>query len=416
MDARTAPGERPVARCDEMGIYPFSESLDFLERTYLSPSHRHSVDALTGWMIAAGMSVRLDPLGNLIGRYEGAAPGAKALMIGSHIDSVRNGGRYDGALGVTIGIELVEALAATSRRLPFAIEVIAFGDEEGSRFPKAMLCSHGLVSAVTPDDLDITDKDGVSVRQALLDFGLDPARAGEAVRSADEVLAYIEPHIEQGPVLEAEGLPIGVVTGIAAQLRLKASFRGQAGHAGTSPMNLRRDAIAAAADAILIVEAVCRAGPQDLRGTVGRVQSSTAAYNVISGDVEIGIDLRAATRAVRDAAANEIRRRLAAAAAARGIELAVEVIHDLPECLCDPGLIALMDQSVDAVGVRPLQLLSGAGHDAMSLNALAPVALLFIRCEGGISHNPTERVSPSDVGIAVRALVEFAERLGRQGE
>ena len=405
--------ERPVARCDEMGAFPFSDSPDFLDRTYLSDAHRHAIEALKGWMVDAGMKVRLDALGNLVGRYEGTTPNAKALLIGSHIDAVKNGGRYDGPLGVTVGIECVQALSARSRRLPFAIEVIAFGDEEGSRFPKAMLCSTGLVRPASAADLALADKDGVSVAQALALFGLDPAATADAVRSPADILAYIEPHIEQGPVLETEDLPIGVVTGIAAQLRLKVRIRGQAGHAGTSPMNLRRDAVTAAAEAALIVEAVCRAGPQDLRGTVGRFQSTTSAYNVISGEVEIGVDLRAATSAVRDAAAAEIRRRLQDAAAARGVEMAIEVIQDLQGCLCDPGLIDQMSRAVEAVGVRPLQLLSGAAHDAMSLQDLAPVAMLFIRCEGGVSHNPAERVRPADVGIAVQALLAFIEQLGR---
>jgi allantoate deiminase len=407
-------GETPVARCDHIGRYPFSENSEFLERTYLSPSHRQSVDALKTWMVAAGMSVRLDALGNLIGRYEGATPNAKALLIGSHIDSVRNGGRYDGALGVMVGIEIVQGLAAHSRRLPFAVEVIAFGDEEGSRFPKSMLCSRGIVSPIDPDDLKLCDKNGVSVAQALEAFGLDPAKVGDAVRSPGDVMAYIEPHIEQGPVLEDEGLPIGVVTGIAAQLRLTARFVGQAGHAGTSPMALRRDAIAAAAEAILIIEQVCRAGPPDLRGTVGRFQSGGGAFNVIAGQVEIGIDLRAATRAVRNAAADEIQLRMHEAAAARGLQLVIQEVQDLPECPCDTGLMALLTEAVAEIGVRPLQLLSGAGHDAMSLEALAPVAMLFIRCGGGVSHNPAEQVSPADVGAAVQALISFAEKLARQ--
>ena len=413
MASHIDPGERPVARCDEMGVSPFSDSADFLDRTYLSAAHRNAAEALKGWMTGAGMSVRLDALGNLVGRYEGTSPNAKALLIGSHIDAVRNGGRYDGALGVTIGIECVQTLSAQSRRLPFAIEVIAFGDEEGSRFPKAMLCSTGLFRAVSGEDLVLADKDGVSVGQALERFGLDPAAVAGAVRSPDEVLAYIEPHIEQGPVLETHDLPIGVVTGIAAQLRLKVSFRGQAGHAGTSPMDLRHDAVTAAAEAALIVEAVCRAGPQDLRGTVGRFQSTTSAYNVISGEVEIGVDLRAATRVTRDAAAAEVRRRLREAACARGVDLAIEVIQDLPECLCDPGLIERLSRAVETVGVSPLQLMSGAAHDAMSLQGLAPVAMLFVRCEAGVSHNPSERVRPADVGIAVQALTAFIDQLGR---
>ncbi len=212
-------------------------------------------------------------------------------------------------------------------------------------------------------------------------------------------------------MLEAEDLPIGVVTGIAAQLRLKAIFRGVAGHAGTSPMNLRRDAVAAAAAGVLAVERLCKAGPPDLRGTVGRFRTGTAAYNVIAGEAEIGIDLRAATNAVRDAAAETIKAELYAIAAERGLSLEFSVVQDLSACPCDPRLTALMGEAVEAVGVRPFQLLSGAGHDALTVSPLAPVSMLFIRCEAGISHNAAEMVNSTDVDLAARALVEFVERL-----
>ena len=404
-------GERPVARCDLLGAAPFSDDETGLSRFYLTPSHRHALDSLASWTVEAGMTVRLDPLGNLIGRYEGLEPGAQALLIGSHIDTVRNAGRYDGTLGVMIGVECVAAFARAGRRLPFAIEVIAFGDEEGSRFPASMLCSRGLVEPANLAVLDLADEAGITLRQALADFDLDPKRIGEAARDPAKVLAYVEAHIEQGPVLEAAGLPIGVVTGIAAQLRLKARFVGEAGHAGTSPMGLRRDAVAGAAEAVLAVEAICRAGPEDLRGTVGRVLPSTQAYNVIVGEAEVGVDLRAATGAVRDAAAKAIRARFEEVAAARGLALQFEVVQDLPASPCDPRLVALMDEAVADVGVRPFQLVSGAGHDAMTMAVLAPSAMLFIRCERGVSHNAAERVASADVDLAVRALIAFIDRL-----
>ena len=357
------------------------------------------------------MSARLDPLGNLIGRYEGLDPDAPALLIGSHIDTVRNGGRYDGALGVMIGVECAAAFARVGRRLPFAIEVIAFGDEEGSRFPASMLCSRGVVEPADPAALDLADAAGITLRQALADFDLDPKRIGEAARDPAQVLAYVEAHIEQGPVLEAQGLPVGVVTGIAAQLRLKARFMGEAGHAGTSPMGLRRDAVAGAAEAIVAVEAICRAGPEDLRGTVGRILPSTQAYNVIVGEAEIGVDVRAASGAVRDAAAKAIRARFEEIAATRGLELTFEVVQDLPASPCDPRLVAMMDEAVADVGVRPFRLLSGAGHDAMTMARLTPAAMLFIRCERGVSHNAAERVESADVDLATRALIAFIDRL-----
>jgi allantoate deiminase len=412
MDALTPDlGERPIARCNVLGAIPFSEDHDFLNRPYLTESHRKTLDLIRMWMIAAGMSVRLDPLGNLIGRYEGSQANAPALLIGSHIDTVRDGGRYDGALGVMLGIECVEQLGREGRRLPFAVEVIAFGDEEGSRFPASMLCSRGVAQPLGPEVLDLEDAEGVSLRQALMDFGLDPTEIAKAARRPGEVLAYVEAHIEQGPVLEAMDLAVGAVTGIAAQLRLKARFIGEAGHAGTSPMGLRKDAIAAAAEAVLAIEQICSAGEPDLRGTVGRLLPKTSAYNVIAGEVEIGIDLRAASRAVRDAAAEDIQARLMAICDARGVDLEFSIVQDLQDTPCDPHLVSLMSGAIEAVGVRPFTLVSGAGHDGMAIQTLCPVAMLFVRCERGVSHNADEAVAPGDVAVAVRALVEFVERL-----
>jgi allantoate deiminase len=409
-------GERPVARCNVLGAVPFSEDHDFLNRPYLTESHRKTLEMVRMWMTAAGMSVRLDPLGNLIGRYEGSQPNAPVLLIGSHIDTVRDGGKYDGALGVMLGIEAVEQLNRAGRRLPFPIEVIAFGDEEGSRFPASMVCSRGIAGPIDKAVLDLEDAEGVSMRQALMDFGLDPTDIGRAARRPGEVLAYVEAHIEQGPVLEAKELAIGVVTGIAAQLRLKARFIGVAGHAGTSPMGLRSDAIAAAAAATLAVEEICNSGPPDLRGTVGRFLPKTAAFNVIAGDVEMGIDVRAATREDRDAAAAQIQEKLMQICDARGVDLEFSIVQDLADTPCDPRLIRVMGEAVEAVGVPSFQMLSGAGHDAMALKGLCPVAMLFIRCERGISHNSEEAVAASDVGLAVCALVEFVERLALEND
>ncbi|MEO6339493.1 MAG: allantoate amidohydrolase [Caulobacteraceae bacterium] len=406
-------GQRAIDRCDFLGSVPYSEDTDRLNRPYLTESHRNALVQLETWMGAARMSVRVDPMGNLVGRYEGTRPNAPALLIGSHIDSVRDGGRYDGPLGVMMGIECVEAFADRGKRLPFAIEVIAFGDEEGSRFPVSMLCSRALAHGFDESALTMTDEDGLTLQQALYDFGLDPEKAANARRRPGEVFAYLEAHIEQGPVLEAENLPIGVVTGIAAQLRIKARFEGMAGHAGTTPMHLRRDALAAAAAAVLAVEDICGSGPPDLRGTVGRFLPTTTAFNVIAGGTEIGIDIRAGSRDVRDAAAREVKARLETIAAARKLVLTFTVVQDLSGCPCDPQLSKLLDEAVASVGVKPYHLLSGAGHDGMALCDMAPVVMLFLRCEGGISHNAAERVAAPDVEIGTRALIDFVERLGR---
>ncbi len=374
-------------------------------------AHARTLDVVSGWMEHAGMAVHLDPIGNLLGRYEGAEPGAPALLIGSHIDSVHDAGRYDGPLGVMLGIETVQALHNAGRRLPFAVEVIGFGDEEGSRFPQSMLCSRALVQGVDPAALDLTDSRGVTLAQALEDFGLDSKRASTAKRAPGEVFAYLEAHIEQGPVLEAEELPLGVVTAIAAQLRIKATYRGVAGHAGTTPMRLRKDSLAAAAEAVLAVERICREAGGDMVGTVGRILPSTGAFNVIVGATEIGIDLRAGDRAFRNATAETVKAALAKIAADRGLEVEVVQMQDLAGCPCDPKLSGLLAEAVATTGQGDFRMLSGAGHDAMVLGPLCPVSMLFIRCAEGISHNSAESVDPGDCGAAVAAMSAFVDKL-----
>lgn len=359
------------------------------------------------------MAVRQDALGNLIGRYEGLAPDAAALLLGSHIDSVRKAGRYDGPLGVMLGIEAVAALHAAGRRLPCAVEVIAFGDEEGSRFPESMLCSRGIAAPLDPALLQLADRDGISVAAALQGAGFDPAAVASAARAPGSVLAYVEAHIEQGPVLQAEDLPTGIVTAIAGQLRLRAVFTGRAGHAGTTPMTLRQDALAAAAEAVLAVERICGAGPVDLVGTVGRILPGSAAYNVIVGSTEIGIDIRAATAPVRDAAAEAVRAALHAIAAARGLGMELLPVQDLPPTPCDGHLQALLADASAAEGIRPLHLVSGAGHDGMAIAPLCPVAMLFVRCKDGISHHPDEHASAADADAALRILIHFIDRFAQ---
>ncbi|TQU16718.1 Zn-dependent hydrolase, partial [Xanthomonas perforans] len=277
----TAPGgARAVARCDALGVAPYSDSDTGLFRGWLGPAHRATVEQVGTWMRAAGMQVRIDPLGTLVGRYAGTRPDTPALLIGSHLDSVRDAGRYDGPLGILLGIECVAALHAQGRRLPFAIEVIAFGDEEGSRFPASMFCSRAVAGTLDPARLAVTDAAGVTVASALAAWNLDIAHVQHAARAPGSVLAYLETHIEQGPVLEAEGLPLGIVSAIAAQRRFALRFEGRAGHAGTTSMALRRDALSAAAEALLAIERIARVGSSDLVATVGTLQMAPGATNV----------------------------------------------------------------------------------------------------------------------------------------
>lgn len=396
-----------MARCDALKLPPFSDSAEGLTRTYLSPAYHAAQDKLAEWMAEAGMSVRRDAAMNLIGRFEAHAPDAPALVIGSHLDSVRNAGAYDGPLGILLGIEAVAALSSSGMRMPFAVEVYAFGDEEGSRFPAAMLTSRAVAGTLDPAALDLRDRDGVALAD-LVDLEAYPS----AARAADAVIAYLEAHIEQGPVLEAEGLALGTVTGIAAQLRFEIEVGGMAGHAGTTAMGLRRDAVAGMAEMVLAAETVARAGPADLVATVGVVQVPSGAPNVIAGRSAFTLDVRAATTATRDTAAEEILRRFRDVANARDLGLAVRKRHDLPPSPCDPALMDLLDAATTAAGYKPFRLVSGAGHDAMIMAALCPTAMLFLRCRGGVSHNPAEHVEPADADAALAVMSGFIARLG----
>lgn len=399
-------GAIAVSRCDLFKQPPYSEATGALTRRFLTPAHKAALETLTGWMRAAGMEVRLDAAGTLIGRYEGT--GAATVLIGSHIDSVRDAGAYDGALGVMLGLGVVEELARQGKRLPFAIEILAFGDEEGSRFHASMTGSRYRAGTLTGDPTTLQDEDGISMGEAMRGFGLDP----EALRQPPprgNVRLYLEAHIEQGPVLQAENLPLGIVTGIAAQTRLAVTLIGMANHAGTTPMGLRRDALAAAAEAVLLVERI--ATREGIVGTVGALSVAPGVGNVIPGLVSFSVDLRAPLAGPRDAAEQEFRDGLAALCARRGIGQEVKTVQQLAPCLCDETAQRLLAGAIMAQGGRAFSLASGAGHDAMSMAALCPVAMLFIRCRDGVSHNPAEHVTPEDVDAAAKVMLGFLERL-----
>lgn len=409
-DSVTGAGARAVARCRLLAQPPFSDMVGGLYRGFLTPAHGAACGTLAEWMGDAGMAVRTDPAGNLVGRYEGLVDGP-ALMIGSHIDSVRDAGAFDGPLGVMLGIECVQVLHDQGLRLPFPIEVIAFGDEEGSRFPASMLTSRAVAGTLDTGDLMIADAQGVTLATALADAGLDIARFATAARAPGSVLAYLEAHIEQGPVLESEGLALGVVSAIAGQRRLAVRFAGTAGHAGTNSMSLRRDALTAAAEAVLAVETIAGEGPPDLVATVGRLDVSPGATNVVPGRVDLTVDVRAGDDATRDTAEARIRSALTAIAQRRAIGLTISETQNLPANPCDPVLVDLLAVALAANGQEPRRLVSGAGHDAMVMAALAPTAMLFIRCAGGISHNPAEDVIVEDVDKALLAMLTFIEGL-----
>ena len=402
-----ASGFRAMARCDVLGGGRFSDSPDFLFRPYLGPAHLAAIEQVGTWMAEAGMTTRIDAVGNLIGRW---GQGPRTLIIGSHIDSVRDAGRYDGPLGVMLGIECVEALRNGS--LPFAIEIYAFGDEEGSRFPSSMLCSRAVCGQVDRSMLDVADRDGITLAEALTTAGLDIDRFLDARRDPAELVGYIEAHIEQGPVLEAEGLALGVVTAIAAQRRYEVVVEGVAGHAGTNAMRLRKDALTAAAEMVLAIEEVGRDGPDDLVATVGRMTVAPGAPNVVPGRVAFTIDVRAGDAGVRDVAAEDILRRLLDIPVKREVKTQTHLIHDLPASPCDAQLMDALSQAIAETGALPRRIVSGAGHDAM---VFAPSAMLFIRCKDGVSHNPLESVTGEDCQQAFETMVGWIKNIGKTG-
>jgi allantoate deiminase len=398
---------RIMQRCDALARH--SELAGGLTRVFLSPENRAANELVLGWMREAGMQARVDAIGNVAGRYEGAQPGLPCLMLGSHLDTVRNAGRYDGMLGVISAIECVHVLHSRNKRLPFAIEVLGFGDEEGVRFGTTMLGSRAVAGMFDRRNLEIRDSRGITLEQALREFGLAPEKLGEVTRKRGEVLAYAELHIEQGPVLEAEGLPVGVVTAINGFSRLRATLTGMAGHAGTVPMNLRRDALAAAAECVLAVERIGRSDPE-LVATVGKIDALPGAINVIPGDVAFTIDVRAPRDDLRQSCVNEIRREVIALCGKRKIRIDIENLQELGVAACAPRLMAQLERAVAAKGIRVRRLPSGAGHDGMALKDLAEICMLFVRCKDGISHNPAESVSEADAGAGAAVLLEFIEK------
>jgi allantoate deiminase len=397
---------RIMQRCDALARH--SELPGGLTRVFLSPEGRAAGEAVLGWMREAGMQARLDAIGNALGRYEGERPGLPCLMLGSHLDTVRDAGRYDGMLGVVTAIECVHALNAAGKRLPFALEVVGFGDEEGVRFGTTLLGSRAIAGTFDAAVLEVRDAQGVSLRQALEDFGLDPARIPSAKRKRGEVLAYAELHIEQGPVLEADGLAVGVVTAINGFTRLQAALRGEAGHAGTVPMRLRRDALAAAAECVLAVERIGRSHPE-LVATVGRIEAKPGAINVIPGEVRFTVDVRAPQDALRHDAVASIRRAIEKTAAERNVAATVDPLQEFGVSGCAEWLMAQLERAAAAEGVRVRRLPSGAGHDGMAIKAIADIAMLFVRCKGGISHNPAESISVEDAAAGARVLHRFIE-------
>ena len=358
----------------------------------------------------------LDAAGNLIGRYDGLRPELPVLAIGSHVDTVPNAGKYDGVLGVLLGVAVIKALSG--RRLPFGIDVIAFSEEEGVRYRAPFLGSLAAAGQFDRQLLDRTDMSGITMADAFRSFGLDPARVGDAAYPAGGLLGYIEVHIEQGPVLEMLGAPAAVVDAIAGQSRIGAELRGRAGHAGTMPMEIRQDALAAAAEVVLAVERMARSN-EGLRATVGEFTVEPGASNVIPESVRFSIDIRHADDQVRMAAVSEFLAHARTIADQRRVEFFVSQHRDYAAVAADPAMSDLLEEALAAIRRPAPRIVSGAGHDAGVMAAVAPMAMLFLRSPGGVSHHPDERVLPEDVAVGLEVLMHFlqllAERIGTGG-
>ncbi len=395
-----------MERCDLLAT--FTEEPGTITRPFATDSMRRVNELVRGWMDKAGMTVTRDNIGNLRGRYEGT--GRDVLLLGSHLDSVRDAGRYDGPLGVTVAIATVQALRDAGKKMPFAIEVLAFADEEGLRFGATYLGSRAVAGRLGEDDLHRTGADGVTMAEAIRAFGGDPDRIAEDRWRGERPIGYVEVHIEQGPVLEQLGLPVGVVSAIAGQSRYEITFTGEAGHAGTVPMPQRRDALVVAS---WFVDGV-RARGEDTEGlvaTVGRLEVRPGAANVIPGEVFLTLDVRSANDGDRRFACDDLLRFASGIAERRKLGIAISPISERAAVACSPNISGLLRQ---AIGEGAVEVASGAGHDGVYMSEITDIGMLFVRCKGGISHNPAESVEEADVAVAIDVLGRFLQLLGKK--
>ena len=407
-------GRRAYDRCDELAA--LSAVKGSIHRFHLTSQHAWANALVARWMGAAGLQTRIDAAGNLVGRIEGSRPGLPAVMLGSHIDTVPDAGRYDGPLGVTIGIEVAELLRDAMPTMPCALEVVAFSDEEGARFGTALLGSNPVAGNWDDAWLDQVDAAGTSLRRAFKDFGLDPSKVRQAARRPEELVAYLEAHIEQGPLLEAQARPLGAVTSIAGARRFALTVTGEARHAGGTPYDRRRDALVGASFAVLAVESIAKR--RDIIGTVGEIHAYPGAVNVVPGRVEFSLDLRAETDEQRDAGWAEILDTVTAVCDERNLEFHWVEEHRAHAVACAGWLkdaVAGAIAAVDPDGGAVPMLYSRAGHDAMVMADVTDIGMLFIRCEDGISHSPAEAVTPWDVALAVDAFATLTRTVLTSG-
>jgi allantoate deiminase len=397
--------EEVIARCRRLAS--FSEDQGSTRRTFLSPSMRDCHREIARWFDPLSIPVRVDAAGNLRAKYPAAQSGAPTLLVGSHLDTVPNAGAYDGILGVVLAVSLLEVLHG--RRLPFGIEVVGFSEEEGVRFGVPFIGSRALVGRVDDELLNVKDSQGISVRKAIEEFGLNPAEIPQACLNG-EYLGYIEFHIEQGPVLEAQNQSLAAVESIAGQSRLEFVFVGRSNHAGTTPMHLRHDALAGAAEWITAIERLARS-VNGLVATVGKIEAKPGATNVIAGETRVSLDLRHGSDEIRTRAVMDLIERAQEIARARGLSIGWSTLLEQRAVAMDPFLVAEIERAIGKTGGTSHRMVSGAGHDAMILAEKVPAAMIFLRTGGGVSHDPSESAAVEDVEKAIECGLHLLDQL-----
>ncbi|HJT73526.1 MAG TPA: allantoate amidohydrolase [Chitinophaga sp.] len=388
-----------------------SEETHCITRTFGTPAFMAGCSKVLSWMQETGLNARIDNIGNVRGRWQCSIPGARTLVIASHIDTVRNAGKFDGPLGVLLGLDIIAQLKEKDIQLPFNIELIAFSDEEGVRFHTTYLGSTVLTGKFDETLLNRTDASGITLQEAIRTLGGDPAQLPADALLPDEWLGYFEAHIEQGPVLYERQTPVAVVTGIAGQIRMMFTFAGMSGHAGTVPMHMRQDALCAAAACILTIEQYALEHKEQVVATTGILQISNAASNVIPGEVTCSLDLRSADPNMLLTAYNILQEKCTEICRQRHITLTWQVVQETAPVTCDNVMSGTLEQAIQDAGYDVIRLASGAGHDAVPVSAVSPVCMLFVRCYKGISHHPQENVEAADLAAAIKVTDFFIHRL-----
>lgn len=390
----------------------FSQSGPGVTRLFLSPEHKQVATLIRDWMTQAGLHTEIDAAGNIIGRDAKAQQGTPTLIMGSHQDTVVSGGKYDGMLGVALPIAVIGDLYNRNIDLPFGIEIVAFGDEEGTRFQSTLVGSRALAGTFDPKALEATDDDSISVRAALRDFGCNPDAIAPLKRDRKNTLGFLEIHIEQGPVLESRDLPVGIVTALTGIERHHVLIKGKASHAGTTPMDKRQDALLAAADIIHKVNQVCRE-TEGMVGVVGKIEVSPNAVNVIPDTVDLTIELRAPERTVRLNGRGAILSSLGTIAQNRTVAITADKTYEAEGVPCADWMMNGLEAAIGKQGLAPLHLFSGAGHDGLAMHDLCDIGMLFVRCKDGLSHHPDEAITAADADIAAHVLAEYLQNLAR---